>query len=138
MAEFIVKRIKEGYEGRTMSEYISIEDIVFSDEDEVVSLPMEYEGEPITHFGYGQDFEKAHEEWADWHHPSKGSDWVPDHYSLDYRTVNFPPCVKKLVIPATITDICYKVLGNLKKILVEVSPDNPRYTTENGVLTYKK
>lgn len=138
MAEFIIKRIKYGYEGRTISEHISIEDIVFSDEDEVVFLPTEYEGEPITHFGYGQAFEKAHEEWADWHHPAKGSDWVPDRYSFDYRAVNFPLHVKKLVIPATITDICYKVRENLQKISVEVSPDNPRYTAENGILTYKK
>ena len=139
MAEFTVTRIKNGYEGRYMDEYISVSRITFAEGDTVIELPATFEGEPITHFGYGQDFEAAHEVWADWHHPGKGSDWEPDHYRLKYLTVEFPPQVKKLVIPATVIDICYKVKDALKKgvIEIEVSPDNPVYAMENGKLVYK-
>ena len=136
MAKFNVKRIKYGYEGRSMSEYISIESIQFEEGDEVIVLPSEFEGEKITHFGYGQAFTKAHEEWADWHHPSKGSDWVPDEYHFDYMEIRFPESVKKLVIPATIKDIAFSVPKYLKTLTIEVEEGNERYKSIDGVLCY--
>lgn len=137
MAKFTVERIKRGYEGRSMSEYISISDIQCEEGDEVIVLPSSFEGEPITHFGYGQSFTPAHEEWADWHHPSKGSDWVPDEYSFSYNSLTLPESVKTVVIPASIRDICYCALSHAKHVFVEVSPDNPHYRSENGVLKTK-
>ena len=136
MAKFMVKRIKDGYEGRRIDTYISIADIAFEEGDEVIVLPSEFEGEIITHFGYDQAFTKAHEEWADWHHPGKGSDWVPDRYHYDYVKIRFPESVKKLVIPATIRDIGYYIPKDLKNLTVEVEEGNTRYQAIDGVLCY--
>lgn len=139
MAEFVIQKIKYGYEGRgVIEEDLSIVDIIFSEADEVVVLPSEYEDEPITLFGFGQAFDRAHEEWADWHHPSKGSDFVPDRYYYDYRRIVFPEYVKKVVIPATVKDICFYVVKDLKTLTVEVDPENRKYASENGIFGYKK
>lgn len=137
MAGFDVIRIKYGYEGRSMSEYITVKEILFEEGDEVITLPSEFEGESVTHFGYAQGFTKAHEEWADWHHPGKGSDFVPDQYHFDYPEYRFPDSVKTVIIPASMIDISYTAVRALKTVSVEVAPDNPRYMAIDGVLCYK-
>lgn len=139
MAKFEIQKLKYGYEGSSFTYSTSISGIVFEEEDETVTLPSIYEGEEITHLAYGQRFDPAHEEWADWHHPSKGCDYVPDKYSHSLKTFVVPEHVKKIVIPASIRDICYcafKCLGNTK---IEIDPQNTVYTTdENGKIVRRK
>ena len=139
MAKFEIQKLKYGYAGGIFSYSTSISGIIFEEGDAIVTLPASYEGEGITHLAYGQNFEPAHEEWADWHHPSKGSDYVPDKYYHSFLTFVVPEHVKKIVIPASIRDICYcafKLLGDTK---FEVDPENTVYTTnEKGAIVRRK
>lgn len=137
MATFGVKRVKYGFVGERISEYISIDSITCDEGDEVIVLPSEFEGEPITHFGYGQAFEEAHEVWADWHHPGKGSVFVPDKYHFTYPSFKFPKSVKKIVIPATVVDISSGAKEAMKSLIIEVSPENPHYRYIDGKLIWQ-
>jgi len=129
MAKFQIRENRHGEEGSSLlTRYVSIAEIEFEEGDEVVCLPDTYKGKPITHLGYGEKFVPAHEEWADWHHPGKGSDWVPDSYERKYLTFRVPIHVKKIVIPATIKDICYCAFEFAKHVTFEVDPNNPYYT----------
>ncbi|MBQ8689521.1 MAG: hypothetical protein IJ515_04070 [Clostridia bacterium] len=107
MATFEIEKIKIGYKGGDYSYVLSIKDIKFDENDETVRLPDTYNGEPITHVGYSQTFIPAHEEWADWHHPSKGSDFVPAKYDKQLNLIHVPEHVKKIILPSTIIDGIY-------------------------------
>ena len=72
MAEFIIEKLKWGYEDEKMDEHVCITNVIFSPDDEIVYLPEKYNGEFVTHVGYTQNYTPAHEHWCDWHHPSKG------------------------------------------------------------------
>lgn len=137
MAKFTVERIKYGYKGRQIEEHLSITAIQFEEGDEVVELPSSFEGEAITMFAIGQRIIEGHEEWCDWHHPGKGSDWVPDEYEYRYLDIDFPPYVKKLIIPSSVTNIAYTLGPCLEGLTVEVASDNIWYVAIDGVLCTK-
>lgn len=137
MAEFKVEEIKLGYEGGDFNYIVSISNILFNKDDEVVIIPDLFNGKPITHIGYGQAFVPAHEVWCDWHHPSKGSDYEPDKYERDYLTFQIPEYVKKIVLPKTIKDVCYCAFKFNHDLVIEIDEDNPHLKVENGKITYK-
>jgi hypothetical protein len=138
MAVFDIQRIRWGYESRPPRYYIAISDIRFDEGDEVVYIPDNLEGEPITNLGYGQKYTPPYERFHDWHHPSQGSELVEGNYSFSYNTINVPAFVKKIVIPASINDICYcafKFLGNTE---IEIDEGNTVYAVKNEKIVSKK
>jgi len=142
MAEYIIKELKEGYDSssQTPTKCIVLTRIVFDPEDEVLIIPSHdpVSNEPLTHVGYYQYFEEAHEHWVDWHHPSKGCDFIPDSYKLFGTDLKIPSHIKKVVIPETVTDISCNAFENVKKAIFEVHPENPKYTVENNCIVWKR
>ena len=49
MAEFSIRILKKGFEGKDIKTIVAITDIYFDDTDKEVIIPREYEGMPITH-----------------------------------------------------------------------------------------
>ena len=94
--------------------------------------------EPITHIGYKYEFEPAHEEWADWHHPSKGCDYVPDRHYLRNISLKLPANIKKVVIPQTVEAISFYAWEGCENVTFEVHRDNKIYTTRNGKIVRKE
>lgn len=142
MARFIAHKFKSGYDYsyNPPKEYGVITQIICSPEDQVLEIPEYVKGVdlPITHLAYEQRFDEAHEVWADWHHPAKGSDFVPDNYILDCISFNLPSGIKKVIIPATVESISYCTWGeNEENIVFEVHPDNKHFTSINGKLKRK-
>ena len=121
-----------------MSTYVSIVEIEFDADDVIVHLPDTYLGKPITHLGYGERFVPAHEEWCDWHHPGKGSDWIPDSYEQAFLTFRIPKYVKKIVIPSTIETISFCAFERADHVVFEVDPENRKYTVDKKGRLVKK
>ena len=138
MARFKIEKLKSGYADATVLEYLTITAIEFEEGDDVIVLPNRFEGELITHLGFVQDFEPAHEEWCDWHHPGKGVDYVSDRYTLKSVTVEFPKGVKKVVLSQGIKSIAYHMRDALDTVYVEVVEGNCHYGAENGKLFWKR
>lgn len=142
MAKYIAHLYKEGYETkeRVPKEVGVITAIECEAEEEVLEIPDhvdEFEA-PITHIGFEYEFDPAHEVWADWHHPSKGCDYEPDRHVLRHICLKLPSSIKKVIIPQTVDHISYYAWDGTDKIVFEVHPDNPRYTTENGKIVSKE
>ena len=136
MAKYVIERVKYGYKNNILSENICIADII-PEGDEILTLPEYYEGEPITHLGFYSVFEPAHEVWADYHHPAKGSDYVEDKYIYGYRTFDLPG-VKKVIIPKTIAQINSFAFDRCPGIEVEIDPENETYCVREREILYKK
>lgn len=111
MATFTFETLKQGYADRPLQKVVSLVAIQFEPCDQVVVVPTEYEGLPVTAIGYRQDFVPAHEHWHDWHHPTAyGSEWRPDEYTLTFgKDIVIPATCKKLVLPKTTDRITWGV-----------------------------
>ena len=99
--------LKKGFEDSEITEIVAIENVLFDEGDETVTLPDTFLGKPITHLAYQQDVIPAHEHFADWHHPSQGSEWRAKEYRLSGISISVPARVKKIIIPATIKYIYF-------------------------------
>lgn len=137
MAKFIIETIQVGYVDSEYTYITAIKDIKFDDEGSVVALPESYMDKEITHLGYGQTFIERHEVWCDWHHPSKGSDYVPDRYDTKYTTIYIPEHVKKIVIPKSIIDIGYYAFKYEHELEFEVDSENPNYMVKDNKIVRK-
>ena len=138
MAQFKIERLKWGNDETGFDYCISISKIVFEKDETEIVLPSHYEGEPITHVGYVQDYTPAHEHWHDWHHPSQGSEWVPEKYSYSGATIFVPKSLKKLIVPATVTNFCDYAFENIDKVMIEVDPENTVYCSGKGQIKNKR
>jgi hypothetical protein len=142
MAKYVAHLYKEGYEskGNTTRVVGVITAIECEEGDEILKIPDRADefDIPITHLGYKYEFEPAHEEWADWHHPSKGCDYVPDKHTLRNVCLDLPATVKKVIIPKTIESISFYAWKNREDLTFEVHPDNPKYTAKNGKIIRKE
>ncbi len=132
MAKFKIGKLRYGTPNKDLSYYVSVYNIAFEEGDEVVEIPSTFEGEEVTAIGYGEEFEKAHEVWCDWHHPSKGSDWVDDKYVRSYLTFIVPKFVKKIIIPKTINDVSYCAFKFDGECAIEIDSENPNLIVKNG------
>ncbi len=138
MAKFKIGKFRYGYPDKDLEYYVSIYDIEFEENDKIVVLPDEFNGEPITHVGYFEEFVEAHEVWCDWHHPSKGSDWVPDKYQYDYSYVTVPNHVKMIVLPKTMNRYSHNMFKGTGEFVVVVDEENPYYVNEDGKIKWRK
>lgn len=134
MAKFVCENIKFGYEGKRISIIVAIKNIIFEETDEVVRIPDTFEGRPITHLGYTQDFEPAHEVWCDWHHPSKGSDYVEDKYTFKSTSIRVPSHVKKLIFPKTLESFGYLCILNSSPLEYEAEEGSSLWVNDKGEL----
>ena len=133
MANIKVEVIKIGEEGNEFDYLTSISEIVTNEDDEVIVLPNSFNGNKITSLGYYQKFEEAHEVWADYQHSSKGSDYQKDTYSKGIINYKFHKNVKKIVIPNTITDICYFAFVYCKGLIFEFEEGSIYYFKDGFV-----
>ncbi len=125
--------------------YLTLTDIIYEDTDEVVVLPSEYEGRPITHFGYKQDFEEKEARWHDWHHPAQGMDYTPARYYLSCKFCEPPAHVKKVIFPATAKNIFTNIFNTDSvfhperqySVLIEIDENNPVYRVEDNKIVLK-
>ena len=138
MAKITVKDVIYGVENTKYDHHISICNIECDENDEIIVLPSVFDGKTITHLGYGQAYEEAHEVWCDWHHPSKGSDWVPAKYLFDYVYFNIPANVKKIVVPATITDINFMAFDRCKGRIEFVFDKDSKYYYQDHKVYHKE
>lgn len=137
MAEFKIEIVKDQYIGGIKT-FVSLNGISADKDEETVVLPETYLGEDITHLGYSQAYEPAHEEWADWHHPGKGMTHVPERYSSHMQPLDVSPWVKKIVISKTVRTLSYDYRMGLDHITFEVDPENPYLTVEDGKVVPKR
>ncbi len=151
MANYQMQLLREGYDGvsgsygysetyrHTPKQYVVLTKIECEPEDEVLVLPAsDSRGEPLTHIGYRESFDAAHEEWADWHHPSKGCDYVPDRYSLDGISLDIPSRVKRIVIPETVCSVSRCAFAKAEHVILEVDPRNPWLRIEDNQIVRKR
>lgn len=140
MAKFDIFMIKENYLNKSViNEHVCLRGIKFEETDETVVIPSTFNGQPITHFGYEQYFDPAHEDWHDWHHPTAyGCDWVPDKYGMCYaNTIVVPDHVKKVIIPASIKDIQREIL-KAKPGVLEFDGESDNYVINGGKIDYRR
>lgn len=129
MAKFVIKKMRFG-DAENPSYYISLTDIIFDGDEETVYLPETWEGERVTYFGYEEKYEAAHEAWADWHHPSKGSDLIGAKYGLNSVSIKIPEHVKTIVFPKTTSMVSEFAFNYFKGVTVEVDPEHPYYCSD--------
>ena len=80
----------------------------------------------------------AHDELRDPRRPSEGLVCVGGEYTVAMRPLGLPKTVKKIYIPASVTDIApYAFDGIGPDTVFEVAKSNPRYTARDGKLCYK-
>lgn len=136
MAKIKVETIKEGIEGREYTYFTSISDIQAEENEEVIELPSTFEGKTITHLGFYQVYDEAHEVWCDYHHPAKGSDWKEAEYKRGYSRFILPSTVKKIIVPKSIiqiNDLCFSYCSG---ILLDFEQGSPFFRVDK--LVYKK
>jgi len=138
MASFDIEILKWGFENMPLSGCVTIKNITFDEGDSVVRLPDSFEGEPITHLAYVQDYTPEHEHFHDWHHPAQGSEFVPGKYTFTSRSIKIPSYVKRFIIPASIREIGYKGLIYTDETVIEVDENNMTYTVEGNKIVYKR
>lgn len=139
MAKFVFEIIKIGFDGSPLKEVVALSGIIFEPDDEVVVIPSEYNGMPVTHIGYKQDVIPAHEAFRDWHHPSGD---CGEYVETEYKTgpcdrIDFPPSVKRLVFPATADEISTVLWYGIPGVDYEMNPDNKRYAIQDNKITYR-
>ena len=140
MALFSFKEIKCGYEGKEITYVYAISSIGFDQDEKVVKIPAEYEGKPITHVCYFQDKNLGYPKYHDWHHPSQGYDeYVPtEYFPSESSFLNIPSHVKKIIFPATVTNISRKFFEANDRIVYEIDGESEVYTVINGQLQHRK
>ena len=128
MAKFTFATLKEGYEDKPFTYVASLVSIQFEPTDTDVVVPSSFDGLPLTHVCFVQDYVPAHEHWHDWHHPtSYGSEWVEGKYSTKSgETIVVPSHVKSLTLPSTVKDVGYHAFRYHSTTTVQFSKDNPR------------
>jgi|GEM_PF-7097017 len=138
MITFSVVRLQLGREGEPYRYSISVQGVTVTPRTRTVRFPARVEGLPITHIGYSQTYVPAHEEPLDPKSPTGGTKTVCGEYAAKMRPLELPKTVKKIYIPATVTDIApYAFDGVAKDAVFEVAKGNPRYTARCGKLCYK-
>ena len=75
--------------------------ITLENGDEVLEIPTEFEGYPVTEIGYYESIDPAHEHFHDWHHPAQGAEWVPDTYQTHSCSIYLDERVKRVILPPT-------------------------------------
>lgn len=134
MITFSVVRLQLGREGEPYRYSISVQGVTVTPRTRTVRFPARVEGLPITHIGYSQTYVPAHKERM----PSGEEHEVGGEYAAKMRPLELPKAVKKIYIPATVTDIApYAFDGVAKDAVFEVAKSNPRYTARCGKLCYK-
>ncbi len=139
MAKFVLEVLKQGYEGSTICQFACLKAVIFDESDEVVVAPSMYQDLPVTHLGYKQGFEPAHEHWHDWHHPTAyGSEWREAQHTLEYATdIVVPQHVKLFVLPKHLKQVrtrCIVLRGNTT---LQIDPGNPNIQIVNNQIEYK-
>jgi len=135
MAIFKFELIKLGYKNKEIKMVAAINEIIFEDDDEIVTIPSEYNGMPITHVGYRQGIIEAHVRFHDWHHPSQGyGEYVEDEYVLERGYyIYFPSTLKKLIFPKTVKVICTNIFNyNSNHVTFELEPGLDDYMIIDG------
>ena len=131
MATFTFATLKEGYESKPLDYVTVLVSIQFEPTDTDVVVPGHYEGKPVTHVCYVQDYTPAHEHWHDWHHPTAfGSEWVEGKYSLtSANTIVIPSHVRTLTLPASVRHVGYQAFayGKTTSVLFEEGNPNAEY-----------
>ncbi len=149
MTLFHAAKLRNGYTGRsnysygsdyTPDVYVVLTSIDYSPEDTVLTIPSHFPEweEPLTHIGYSEHFEEGYEKWVDWHHPSKGCEYVPARYDLRDINLKIPPYIKKIVIPETVRRISDTAFADAVDVVFEVHPDNPYYEVVDNKITIKR
>ena len=141
MAEFSIRILKKGFEGRNIKTIVAITDIYFDDTDKEVIIPKEYEGMPITHILYHQEKIDEYAKFHDWHHPAQGYDEiVPAEYYIKANSYFYIPSnVKKIVFPNTLKCINIELLNNTtRRKIYKLEEENEYYEiNEKGKFCYK-
>ena len=146
-----VKKLREGRTGSydfnldgnittyTPENYVVLVGVASGADDEVLNIPSHFPDweEPLTHIGYKEEYEEGYERWCDWHHPAKGSEYVPACYTLKPVSLNISPEIKKIVIPKTVMKISSEAFGGVRNAIFEVDSDNPYFTVENNEIVNK-
>ncbi len=138
MAKFHFEIIKLGYEGKKIESTVALRGISFNEDDEIVIIPSEYNGLPVTHIGYRQGGNPAHMRFHDWHHPSQGDgDWMPKKYiATSSFYINIPPRVKKIVFPKTMTHICFNLFCPSADITYAIEEGNVECEIQDNKVVY--
>ena len=139
MATFKVELIRIGYESENpdYSYVTAVAAVEYAEDDEIVVFPSEYEGKPITHFGYEQRHREEQYRYHDWHHPAQGMEYDPGFYYYTDISITPPPHVKRLVFPKTAESITHTLVGS-GALTIEIDPENPHLHVVNGRIAYIK
>lgn len=139
MAVFTFCKIKVGFDGEDIKTVYAISDIAFEPGETVVKIPSHFEDNLITHVCYFQDKRLGYPKFHDWHHPSQGYDgFVPDEYfPCKSSFLQIPTRVKKIIFPATVTNISTQIFNKFKKVEYEFDGENPNYTVVDGKIVYR-
>ena len=140
MAIFNFSEIKCGFEGRDITYVHAISSIEFDEDDGVVTIPKEHNGNIITHVCYFRNKTLGYAKFHDWHHPAQGYDeYVPtEYYPSESSFLDIPKQVKKIIFPATVTNISKKFLAKNSHVIYEIDGESEIYTVNNGIIEYKK
>lgn len=142
MTLFHAEKLREGKTGSDYYKprvYVVLTGIDYSPEDTVLTIPSHFPewDEPLTHIGYREKFSEGYEKWVDWHHPSKGCEYVHPRYDLLDRNLKIPPYVKKIVIPETVSHVSDAAFADAVDVIFEVHPDNPYLTVVDNKIVRK-
>lgn len=117
--EYIINKDKDKF---IYKEYLDgIEIIMYDGWDPIVNIPEEIDGKPVIKLsGYLYDSEPLEQPFYEW-----------------VSCFNNKAEIEEIIIPSTVKEIVNDVfdIGHIKKI--EVSKDNPYYSSKNGILYNK-
>lgn len=150
----VAYKVKELREGRTGSydfnldgnittytpeSYVVLVGVELGADDEVLNIPSQFPAfkNQLTHIGYKEEYEEGYERWCDWHHPAKGSEYVPACYTLKPISFNLSPKIKKIVIPKTVMKISPGAFSGASNAIFEVHPDNPYFIVKDNKIANK-
>ena len=141
-------KIRSGFEGRDISYVASVCEFMFGTDftsEEEIIFPESFEGLPLTHLGYSENYTPEHVKDHDWHHPSRGNgDYCPkEYYPWPGPSPYFPDSIKRIFIPKTVQYISNDFFDKATKelcpyLVIEIDKENPYYEVIDNKIIKKK
>ena len=105
-------------------------------DSETVILPSKNDDGDITHIGYYEKTTVLEPDWADYHHGKANND--VELYEKIPQRIKISPCIKTIVIPATVLSISEKAFEGYDDRVFIVDEQNPIYTASADGKILKK
>lgn len=138
MARFDVRIIRNGEVGKE-EELVSVYAVRLDEGEHEIVFPESFEGKPVTHIGYGEEYCEGEFRYHDWHHPAQGGDYYPEHYEISSHSLGIPSTVTRIYIPKSVKRVGYDAFSGFEKPgAIEIDPENTHIAVNGKGKVYTK